>query len=399
MAGRKRAELSPDFSGVVRLIGTGSRGLGYVAPADGRSSSLARRRRSLPRRSRRARSTAREIAKRCGVAEGRTRACSSCSTSWPSTAQSARCRAIASRRSARRGSRRRELGGRAQRQPARVRLRGRGGPGRRVRRRRTASAARCTATAVEVRVIGRTPPRRRGAHRGDRRAAQSARGAACCASAARAPGSSPTTRACAGRSCSRAAPRSGRDGDAAVVEHHALPRSSPTRTPRASSIAVLGVPGDPNVEVAKILVREQIEEEHPEDAVREAEAMAPRLQRSSARGPRGSAQRPAPHHRSGGRARSRRRRLGRARRATAIGPGSPSPTSASTCSRARRSTPRRAIAAAPSTCRIARSRCCRAALSSDLCSLLPEAERLCLCVIVGARRERQRARATRSSRA
>src|SRR5262249_39630176 len=43
-------------------------------------------------------------------------------------------------------------------------------------------------------------------------------------------------------------------------------------TPEGELEAVLGVPGDPNVEVAKILVREGVEEAHPEGAVEEANA-------------------------------------------------------------------------------------------------------------------------------
>jgi ribonuclease R len=72
--------------------------------------------------------------------------------------------------------------------------------------------------------------------------------------------------------------REGRDGDAAVVEITRFPEF-PDETPEGALVAVLGVPGDPNTEVAKILVREQITEEHPEGAVREAEAMAAKLAR------------------------------------------------------------------------------------------------------------------------
>src|SRR5262249_10345942 len=44
-------------------------------------------------------------------------------------------------------------------------------------------------------------------------------------------------------------------------------------TPEGTIEAVLGGPGDPNVEGAKILVREAIEEAHTEAAVREAEGL------------------------------------------------------------------------------------------------------------------------------
>ena len=68
----------------------------------------------------------------------------------------------------------------------------------------------------------------------------------------------------------------GQDGDAAVAEITKFPEF-PDENPEGELITVLGAPGDPNVEVAKILIREQVTEEHPEAAIREAEAMAVRL--------------------------------------------------------------------------------------------------------------------------
>lgn len=68
----------------------------------------------------------------------------------------------------------------------------------------------------------------------------------------------------------------GQDGDAAVAEITKFPEF-PDENPEGELITVLGTPGDPNVEVAKILIREQVTEEHPEAAIREAEAMAVRL--------------------------------------------------------------------------------------------------------------------------
>ncbi len=68
----------------------------------------------------------------------------------------------------------------------------------------------------------------------------------------------------------------GKDGDAAVVEIIRFPDVA-NENPEGTLLAVLGAPGDPNVEVAKVLVREQIVESHPEDAVAEAERMAARL--------------------------------------------------------------------------------------------------------------------------
>lgn len=63
----------------------------------------------------------------------------------------------------------------------------------------------------------------------------------------------------------------GNDGDAAVATISRFPET-PDENPEAVLTAVLGVPGDPNVEVAKVLIREGIEEAHPPEAVAEAEA-------------------------------------------------------------------------------------------------------------------------------
>ncbi len=64
---------------------------------------------------------------------------------------------------------------------------------------------------------------------------------------------------------------SGNDGDAAVVTITRFP-TSPEENPEGRLDAVLGRPGELNVEVQKILVTEQIEELHGEAAVAEAEA-------------------------------------------------------------------------------------------------------------------------------
>ena len=61
------------------------------------------------------------------------------------------------------------------------------------------------------------------------------------------------------------------DGAAAVATITRFPEH-PDENPEGVIQAVLGPPGDPNVEVAKILVREGIEEAHPPAAVAEAEA-------------------------------------------------------------------------------------------------------------------------------
>jgi ribonuclease R len=73
-------------------------------------------------------------------------------------------------------------------------------------------------------------------------------------------------------------PKEGRDGDAAVVEIRRFPESA-DESPEAELLVVLGAPGALQVEVAKILVREGVEEQHTEGAMREAEAMAARLTR------------------------------------------------------------------------------------------------------------------------
>jgi ribonuclease R len=74
-----------------------------------------------------------------------------------------------------------------------------------------------------------------------------------------------------------------RDGDAAVAKISRFPEV-PRETPEAVLESVLGVPGDPNVEVAKILAREAIEEPHPEGAVREAEAFGREVAREALEG-------------------------------------------------------------------------------------------------------------------
>jgi ribonuclease R len=63
----------------------------------------------------------------------------------------------------------------------------------------------------------------------------------------------------------------GEDGQAAVARITHFPEL-PRETPEGELEVVLGNPGDPQVEVAKILAREAIEEAHPPEAVREAES-------------------------------------------------------------------------------------------------------------------------------
>jgi ribonuclease R len=67
------------------------------------------------------------------------------------------------------------------------------------------------------------------------------------------------------------APIPGEDGEACVVTITRFPEL-PEENPEGVVEAVLGPPGDPNVEVAKVLLRESIEEAHPPEAISEAEA-------------------------------------------------------------------------------------------------------------------------------
>jgi ribonuclease R len=64
---------------------------------------------------------------------------------------------------------------------------------------------------------------------------------------------------------------SGKDGDAAVVSITRYP-DNPNENPEGKLEAVLGKPGEIKVEVMKVLVREQIEEVHSEQAFNEAAA-------------------------------------------------------------------------------------------------------------------------------
>ncbi|MCA9633203.1 MAG: ribonuclease R [Myxococcales bacterium] len=73
----------------------------------------------------------------------------------------------------------------------------------------------------------------------------------------------------------------GSEGDAAVVSITQWPDSG-NENPHAELVEVLGADGDPQVEVAKILVREEVTEEHPPEAMAEAEGMAARLRRVAA---------------------------------------------------------------------------------------------------------------------
>jgi ribonuclease R len=171
----------------------------------------------------------------------------------------------------------------------------------------------------------------------------------------------------------------GRDGEAAVVSITRFPDSA-DENPEGELLSVLGAPGDPNVEVQKILVRESVEEQHPEAAVREAEALASRLLRSIPEHRRDLRAVPLPTidpedardhddavwvERTGD---GYRAYVAIADVSEYVDEGSPLDHEA----RARGCTiylPDRAIPMLPS------------ALAADVCSLLPERDRLCLCVI------------------
>lgn len=171
----------------------------------------------------------------------------------------------------------------------------------------------------------------------------------------------------------------GNDGDAAVVTITRFPERA-GENPEGELVAVLGVPGDPNTEVAKILVREQIEEDHPDAAVREAEALAARLLKSPSAGRVDLRKVPLPTIDPED-ARDHddalwvektddgyRVWIAIADVSEYVEPGSALDAEATS----RGCTiylPDRAIPMLP------------AALASDVCSLLPDAERLCMCVI------------------
>jgi ribonuclease R len=75
----------------------------------------------------------------------------------------------------------------------------------------------------------------------------------------------------------------GGDGDAVVATITRYPESA-DENPEGELVAVLGRPGDPNVEVAKILVREGIQEEHSAEANAEAEAYGGEVPESALEG-------------------------------------------------------------------------------------------------------------------
>jgi ribonuclease R len=178
--------------------------------------------------------------------------------------------------------------------------------------------------------------------------------------------------------------KQGKDGDAAVVTITRFPDFQ-DENPEGELVSVLGPPGEPNVEIAKILVREDVRESHSDGALREAEVFAQQLQ-TSAHGRTDLRQIPLPtidpedardhddavwveRHGEGYRA-----WIAIADVSEFVQPG----TELDEEALSRGCTvylPTRAIPMLP------------AALAADLCSLLPERERLCLCVIADLDRE------------
>ncbi|MBN1609807.1 MAG: VacB/RNase II family 3'-5' exoribonuclease [Polyangiaceae bacterium] len=171
----------------------------------------------------------------------------------------------------------------------------------------------------------------------------------------------------------------GKDGEAAVASITRFPDGA-NENPEGELIAVLGAPGDPKAEVAKILVREQIAEEHPAEAMQEAEALAARTLRETPGERADLRQVPLPTI-DPEEARDHDdaiwvEREGEGYRvwvAIADVAEYVTPESALDVEARRRGCtlylPDRAVPMLP------------AALSADLCSLLPDHDRLCLCVI------------------
>lgn len=169
------------------------------------------------------------------------------------------------------------------------------------------------------------------------------------------------------------------DGVAAVATITRFPEAL-DENPEGELLVVLGKPGDAQVEVAKILVREQIVEQHPDAAIQEAEAIAAKYQRLPVESRRDLRELPlltidpvdARDHDDAVYAENR----GNGYRVwVAIADVSEYvlPRSALDLEAETRGVtiylPDRAIPMLPT------------ALASDICSLLPERERLCLCVV------------------
>ncbi len=179
--------------------------------------------------------------------------------------------------------------------------------------------------------------------------------------------------------------KQGKDGDAAVVSITRFPEFQ-DENPEGELVSVLGPPGEPNVEITKILVREDVRESHSDEALREAERFAQQLTLGDHQNRTNLREIPLPtidpedardhddavwveRHGDGYRA-----WIAIADVSEFVQPGSALDEEALS----RGCTvylPTRAIPMLP------------AALAADLCSLLPERERLCLCVIADLDRD------------
>jgi ribonuclease R len=170
----------------------------------------------------------------------------------------------------------------------------------------------------------------------------------------------------------------GNDGDAVVVEITRFPES-PRENPEGTIERVLGRPGDLQVEAAKILVLEGVAEAHSEGAIREAKAFGTEVPEALTKGREDLRHLPLPtidpedardHDDAVWVERTEqgfRAWIAIADVSTYVRPG----TTLDEEARERGCSvylPDRAIAMLP------------AALSSNLCSLLPGVDRLCLCV-------------------
>ncbi len=173
---------------------------------------------------------------------------------------------------------------------------------------------------------------------------------------------------------------SGNDGDAVVVAITRWPEST-DETPEGRIEAVLGRPGELSVEVAKILVLERIEEAHSSDAIAEAEAFGEEVPESMKAGREDLRHLPLPtidpedardHDDAVWVERTAR---GGYRAWIAIADVSTYVTPDTALDKEARARgcslylPDRAVPMLPR------------ALSSNLCSLLPGVDRLCLCVV------------------
>ncbi len=171
------------------------------------------------------------------------------------------------------------------------------------------------------------------------------------------------------------------NGKAAVITIARYPEEW-NETPEGDVLSVLGAPGEPNVEAAKVLLRHAIIEEHPEDAVAEANAFGGEVPASALEGREDLTHLPLPTIDPED-ARDHddavwvvRRDDGSYTAWIAIADVSSYVTPGSALDRAALERgcsiylPDRAIPMLPR------------ALSSNLCSLLPGVKRLCLCVEV-----------------